>query len=156
MILQFSISHSDGIAVFALGLQDSIGVDIERIRALPEMMGIIERHFTVREKEAMLACPDDGQLDLFYRFWTRKEALLKALGEGLMKPLDSVEVIAHGDPSKPWQVLASGSSSGELFWMADLDAPAGFAGCVAAAGRMDTVNVHPSWIEIRSSLLRKV
>lgn len=140
--LQFSMSHSDAYVAFAFARDKSIGVDIERIRALPEMMGIIERHFTVREKEAMLACPEDGRLDLFYRFWTRKEALLKAQGEGLLKPLDSIEVTRNGEPLRPWKVFVVGCPTNDGFWVADLDGPAGFAASVAATGCMDKISVH--------------
>jgi 4'-phosphopantetheinyl transferase len=106
--LQFSLSHSGTYAAFAFGRYNSIGVDIEEIREIPEMEGIVTEHFTPHEKAVMLSCPIDTRVKTFYRFWTRKEAVLKAQGEGLLKSLDCVDVAKHTDANEPWKVQVAG------------------------------------------------
>jgi 4'-phosphopantetheinyl transferase len=139
---RFSMSDSDGLAAFALGPQASLGVDIERIRDLPEMDEIVSRHFTAREKEAYFSCPESGRLGLFYRFWTRKEAVLKALGEGLRRELNTVDVSGYGDPSGPLQACIAGCLSVDRIFLVDIKSLPGVAAAVASAGSAAHVRVH--------------
>lgn len=78
-------------------------MDIEEVRGTQEMEGIVAQNFTPREKAEMLSCPIDCKLKSFYRFWTLKEAVLKAQGEGLLRQLDSVDV-ATAEGSGPWKI----------------------------------------------------
>jgi 4'-phosphopantetheinyl transferase len=144
--LQFSDSHSDTYAAFAFCRYNHIGVDIEKIQEMPEMLDIVARHFTRREHGAMLCCPENRRLMLFYQFWTRKEALLKALGEGLLRPLDSVDVATDGKGSGPWPVTFTGHPMGADFRVADLNGPAGFSAAVAVAGRIADISVYRPWL----------
>ena len=143
--LQFSDSHSDTYAAFAFCRYGRIGVDIEKIRELPEMLEIVARHFTRRENAELLSCAEAGRLMLFYQFWTRKEALLKAQGEGLLRHLDSVDVVTDGRGPELWPVTIAGCPMGESFWVADLNGPAGFAAAVAVAGDVTDISVHQAW-----------
>jgi 4'-phosphopantetheinyl transferase len=145
--LQFSDSHSDTYAAFAFCRYSRIGVDIEKIRELPEMLEIVERHFTRRERSELLSCSEVGRVKLFYQFWSRKEALLKAQGEGLLRHLDSADVATGGRGPGPWPVTIAGCPMGESFWVADLNGPAGFAAAVAVAGHITDISVHHPWIE---------
>jgi len=131
--LQFSVSHSGSQVAFAICRNSKIGVDIEEIRQIPEMEGIIEQHFTSREKYEIFSCSGEQRLMLFYRFWTRKEAVLKAQGEGLLRSLDCVDVATSADAHGPWKVLVTGDLTTEEFWVSDTEGPAGFAAAVAAA-----------------------
>ncbi len=131
--LQFSESDSDNMAGFAFGRSSRLGVDIEKIREFPDMLEILEQHFTQREKHEVLSCPEDQRLILFYRFWTRKEAVLKAHGEGLLKALTSVDVAA-GEGRGPWRVRVAGKPDAEEYSLTDIEGPAGFAAAVAIAG----------------------
>jgi 4'-phosphopantetheinyl transferase len=140
--LHFSDSHSEACAAFAFCRYHCIGVDLEQIRALPEMLEIVARHFTRLENGEILSCPESGRLMLFYRFWTRKEALLKAQGEGLLRLLDSVEVATGDRGPGPWPVTIAGCPVGESFWVADLVGPAGFAAAVAVAGHIAEISVR--------------
>jgi 4'-phosphopantetheinyl transferase len=138
---RFSMSDSSGLAVFALGPQESLGVDMEEIRDLPEMNDIVSRHFTAREREAFLSCPESRRLLLFYRFWTRKEAVLKALGEGLLIPLDSVEA-ADVEYAGPRPIHVGGPSGKWEFSVTDVDVPPGFSAAVATDGPIGEVRLH--------------
>lgn len=139
---RFSLSDSDAFAVFALSPRERIGVDVERIRDLPEMNDIVSGHFTAREREALLSCPESGRLRLFYRFWTRKEAVLKAQGEGLLIPLDSVEAVGGVEETGPWKICIGGPSGMREFSVVDIECPLGFMAAVAAEGAMDGASIH--------------
>lgn len=84
----FNLSHSHGWTVLALSDRE-VGVDIERIK--PVDMRLAKRFFADGEW-AQIEAAGDGAEALFYRFWTVKEAYLKALGTGLNRPLNSFTV----------------------------------------------------------------
>ena len=88
----FNISHTNGLALYAFTRDREIGIDVERIR--PEMANeqIAERFFAPQEVATLRALPLDLQLEAFFNCWTRKEAFIKASGEGLSLPLASFAV----------------------------------------------------------------
>ncbi len=88
----FNISHSDNLAVFAFTRETEIGVDVEHARQLKEMKRIARRFFSKHEYTVLNSLPKDEQIAGFFNAWTRKEAFIKALGEGLSHPLDSFAV----------------------------------------------------------------
>jgi 4'-phosphopantetheinyl transferase len=99
--LNFNLSHSHGVAVFAFTLGREVGIDVELIR--PEFTGdeIAERYFSPREVAELRALPQDLRPEGFFNCWTRKEAYVKARGEGLQIPLDSFDVsLTPGEPPK--------------------------------------------------------
>ena len=89
---RFNVSHCDDVAVYAFSRDGDVGIDIEAIRPIPEADNIAERFFSRREYAVYSAlAPRDRPLG-FLQCWTRKEALAKALGEGLSMPLDELDV----------------------------------------------------------------
>lgn len=98
--LRFNLSHCDDIAVVAVSHGRDVGVDVEAIRAMPDADDLATRFFSVREQEAYRALdPRDKPLG-FFQCWTRKEAFVKALGDGLSYPLDAFDVsLAPGEPA---------------------------------------------------------
>jgi len=127
--LQFNLSHSGDLALFAVTLRRRIGVDLERVRRGRDVMGIGARFFSPREVAALRALPRGARMGAFYRCWTCKEAYLKARGDGLSLPLDSFEVSLA--PAEPAALLRSAEGSREVRRWALLGfAPA--AGYVAA------------------------
>lgn len=90
--LQFNLSHSGGLAVYAFSQGRSLGIDVERIR--PHLAGedIARRYFAARELAELQALPPQLRADGFFLCWTRKEAYVKAHGAGLSMPLDSFAV----------------------------------------------------------------
>jgi 4'-phosphopantetheinyl transferase len=143
--LQFSESDSDNMAAFAFGSPSRLGVDIEKIREFPDMLEIVEQHFTRREKHDVLSCPEDQRLILFYRFWTRKEAVLKAHGEGLLKALNSVDVAA-GQGRGPWRVRVAGEPAAEEYSITDIEGPVSFAAAVAIASNLTGICISVNFI----------
>lgn len=93
----FNISHSDNKAVYAIGRDMDIGIDIEQIQ-LDDKQAIAKRFFNAQENSALDALPDHERANAFYTIWTRKEAVLKAIGTGLYTPLASFSVSAQPKP----------------------------------------------------------
>lgn len=102
--LRFNVSHSGELALLAFSRGRELGVDIECIR--PELADeqIAERFFSSREVAALRALPAPVQKEAFFTCWTRKEAYIKAIGEGLSLPLHSFDVSLS--PTEPAALLA--------------------------------------------------
>ena len=130
--LAFSVSHSANWCLCAVALKQEVGVDIEQIRADRDHMAIAERYFSRAERVAIRALPATLRLRAFYDCWTRKEACLKASGDGLSVPLDSFDVPVAPDPLP---VLARSEADRHSPRLATLPAVPGFAAALAVAGR---------------------
>jgi len=89
--LYFNLSHSSDLALYAFTRDNEVGVDVEYMRDISDMGQIAERIFTAREIEAFLLLPEEEKKGSFFTSWTRKEALVKAIGKGLTLPLDRFE-----------------------------------------------------------------
>jgi 4'-phosphopantetheinyl transferase len=109
--LQFNVSHSGPLALYAVTRGRSVGVDVEKIRPIPDAERVAERFFSSTERAALRALPEEQRLDAFYACWTRKEALVKALGGGLSIPLDAFDVSV--EPERPARLLGYRIESGE-------------------------------------------
>jgi len=97
--LNFNLSHSAGLALYAVTRNREIGIDLERIRANFEYEALAERFFSPREVAVLRTIPAEMKLEAFFNCWTRKEAYIKAHGKGLSLPLDSFDVsLAPGEP----------------------------------------------------------
>jgi 4'-phosphopantetheinyl transferase len=90
--LEFNISHSAGMALFAFCQRRKIGVDVERIRQDLNVQEIAERFFSAAERRELARFSESSRYEAFFTCWTRKEAFVKARGEGLSCPLDSFDV----------------------------------------------------------------
>ncbi len=127
--LRFNLSHCGDVAVYAFARGREIGVDVEAVRVLPDGDDIAARFFSVRENETYRGLDERDQPLGFFNCWTRKEAYIKALGEGLSHPLDSFDVsLAPGEPA---QILRSGNIAGDhCGWQLFSFAP--LPGCIGA------------------------
>jgi 4'-phosphopantetheinyl transferase len=90
--LEFNLSHSGGCAVLAVTRGRRVGVDVERIRAERATLAVARRFFAPAEAAAVATAAPAERALTFFRCWTRKEAYVKARGEGLSLPLDRFEV----------------------------------------------------------------
>jgi 4'-phosphopantetheinyl transferase len=133
--IRFNISHSRGLALCAVALGREVGIDIEQVRAELAVVEIAERFFSPREVAALLLLPALEQRPAFFRCWTRKEAYIKARGEGLSMPLDQFDVsLAPGEPAVLLDARPD-SSEHNRWSLQDLDAAAGFAAALAMEGQ---------------------
>lgn len=85
--VEFNVSHSGDVALIAVGTKHRLGIDIEKIRHDVDTFSLAERFFSARERAGIRALPETLRLPAFYACWTRKEAFLKATGDGLSFPL---------------------------------------------------------------------
>lgn len=130
--LHFNLAHADGLVAYALSHASPIGIDIERVAPLPDATDIAASYFAPGEISRLASAPDTA--DAFYRCWTRKEAFVKALGEGLAHPLDRFEVTL--DAGEPARLLAVDDDPAEAarWTLHHLDPADGFVGAVAVRG----------------------
>lgn len=101
--LDFNLSHSQDVAVFAFGWNRNIGVDVERIRSDVDCENIAHHYFSAGEMRSLARLPRQRQVEGFFRCWTRKEAYIKACGGGFRIPLDSFDV--NLEPNSPARFL---------------------------------------------------
>lgn len=127
--LRFNVSHSDDVAVYAFSPGHEIGIDVEAVRVIRDADGIAARFFSRRENEAYLTLNQRDKPLGFFNCWTRKEAFIKALGDGLYHPLERFDVsLAPGEPARILRVdNAPGDDCG---WRMESFSPA--PGLVAA------------------------
>jgi len=99
--LHFNLAHSEELALYAFAPGRVIGIDLERVRTEVACEQIARRFFSPRESATLRAQPAAVRQKAFFTCWTRKEAYIKARGEGLSLPLDQFEVsVTPGEPAK--------------------------------------------------------
>jgi 4'-phosphopantetheinyl transferase len=133
--LRFNVSHSDETALFAVTCGREVGVDIEHLRTAIACEDIAERFFSARERASLRALPAEVKHRAFFNCWTRKEAYIKAHGEGLSLPLDQFDVSLA--PGEPVALLATRSDPREaLRWSLQALTPGpGYVAAVAVEGQ---------------------
>ena len=82
-ILQFNVAHSDSLALYAVAREYEVGIDVERIHTTDDADEIAARFFSERENIWWRSLPEHRRGEAFFNLWTRKEACLKASGDGL-------------------------------------------------------------------------
>ena len=132
--LQFNLSHSADIALYAFIWQRDIGVDVEFMRPTVDYDAIAQHSFSPSEQTVLLALPPAEKHEAFYNCWTRKETYIKARGMGLSLPLDLFDVSFL--PGEPAALLQSREDPQEVQrWSMRQLAPApDYAGAVIAEG----------------------
>jgi 4'-phosphopantetheinyl transferase len=137
--LRFNVSHSGDVALLAVARGREVGVDVEQERPLADWEVVARRAFSPLEQLAILRLPPPAREAAFYACWSRKEAVIKALGFGLAFPLDVFEV--EVDPARPPRLLASRDArlAVDAWTMAPLDAGPGHAAALMVAGAGVTV-----------------
>ena len=90
--LEFNLTHADWCAVVAVAQGRRVGVDVEGIRLGHSGMDVARRFFARAEVDTLLAVPPEERAATFVRCWTRKEAYVKARGDGLSLTLQHFEV----------------------------------------------------------------
>lgn len=109
--LRFNVSHYEDVAAFAFANGREVGVDVEGVRSLVDADAIAALVFSPREHRAYLALDPEQKPQAFFNCWTRKEAFVKALGEGLRHPLHRFDVSLV--PDEPARLQRVESTPGE-------------------------------------------
>jgi len=142
--LRFSVSHSGELALIALTVGREVGVDLEYLDREIRFESIARRFFTGAEVTALQGLPPEKRRSGFFLCWTRKEAVLKARGEGLAASLDSFSVsLVPGVSARliaaDWDQLQV-----ERWTLCDLAIDSGVAAAVACQGPVAEI-VHRTW-----------
>jgi 4'-phosphopantetheinyl transferase len=143
--LDFNLSHSGSRALVGLCRGAEIGVDVEVHRPLPDALRIARGHFAPDEAAALARLPPEAIEATFFGLWTRKEAVVKALGAGLSLPLSDFSVSLP--PAAP-RLL--GTAGGTRAWtLADIDAGPGADATVAVRARAEIAvrRLPPDWTD---------
>ncbi len=124
--LFFNLAHSQDLALCAVNYMYQIGIDIEHIHPVSDLENLAQRFFLPEEYALLRSLPLEQKQNCFFRYWTCKEAYLKATGNGLAE-LEQVRVCLA--PDKPAKLI--GVDEWNLRELVPAD---GFAGAIAIAG----------------------
>jgi 4'-phosphopantetheinyl transferase len=96
----FNLTHSQGLALCAVSCNRLVGVDLEYIRPISDVLALAKRYFSSNEYQVIRSLPPHQMQEIFFRYWTCKEAYLKATGAGIAQ-LEQIEVLlSPGEPAK--------------------------------------------------------
>jgi 4'-phosphopantetheinyl transferase len=132
--IRFNMSHSHGVALYAVTRGREVGIDVEFIRESLEVEQIAERFFSRREIATLRALPVSLRKCAFFLCWTRKEAYIKAKGQGLSLPLEQFDVSLI--PGEPASLLKTRADPDEAFrWsLQELSIGSGYVATLAVEG----------------------
>jgi len=130
-LLHFNVSHSGRLALYAITPCLEVGVDIELVRPVEDAKDIVKHFFSNQEKVDFITLPERMKQQAFYTCWTRKEAYIKARGEGLSYPLDKFSVSMI--PNQPARLLQTNGDNNKWSLRAILPG-AGYVAAVVAKG----------------------
>lgn len=138
--LSFNMTHSHGMALYAITRSSNIGIDLEQIDTNVAYDQIAERYFSPYEVRMIRAVPKQIQHEAFFCCWTRKEAYLKARGIGLSLALNEFDVSVT--PGAPAELLSTREENQDIArWsLYDLFHGPGYVAAIAVEG-------HPSHIK---------
>ena len=131
--LAFNVSHAGALALIAVTYGTAIGVDVERLREIEQADDLARRNFTAREWAAYDRQPVDQRRKAFFEAWTRKEAVLKAMGVGLSR--DPATVGIWGDANGLLRLELDDPAEAGLWSVASLDPGDGYVGALALRAR---------------------
>lgn len=133
--LDFSDAASGGIAVYAVALDMRLGIDVEQIRPVPDAQRIVERFGSAAEVAGYRQLPSADRDVAFLRWWTAKEAYVKALGSGLLGALDRFSVsFPSNDGTRRLEVLDTSDLATDLT-LTEIAAAPGYVGTLITIGR---------------------
>jgi 4'-phosphopantetheinyl transferase len=130
----FNLSHSGSLALYAVTLRKKIGIDIENIRDYISVGQVAGQFFSQKEISSLEKIDINKRSELFFQYWTRKEAFLKARGEGISFPMDQCDVsLISGSGLSPVTVRDNNRGVSSLY-VQDLFPGNGHAAAIAVEG----------------------
>jgi 4'-phosphopantetheinyl transferase len=131
----FNISHSGGVALLAFTRGREIGVDVEQARSNFELEAIARRFFSPAEQKQLADVPADERPDAFFRCWTRKEAYIKATGDGLSLPLRQFDVALEAGTSNALLATRPDGSEAARWLLREVPAGPGYIAALCVRGQ---------------------
>ena len=129
--LRFNLSHSGEMALYAVARGRNIGVDIERIRDDVAVEQIADKFFSHDEISSLGNSHKKKRNEVFFRYWTRKEAFLKATGEGISFPMEQFDVSLMNETDLSPIIFPGDKTESPLWYVQDLFPGAGYAAAIA-------------------------
>ncbi|GJD54294.1 4'-phosphopantetheinyl transferase family protein [Methylobacterium dankookense] len=147
--LSFNLSHSGQRALVALSTEAPVGVDVETLRPLPDALRIARGHFAPDETASLARLDGPAREAAFFALWTRKEAVVKALGAGLALPLTRFSVSLPPGPPRLLRLDVPGAPS--TWTLHHLEPGPGTVGALAAAAPVSDLTCRalpPDWPDL--------
>ena len=142
----FNLSHSGEFALYAVSPERRVGIDIERVRDDVSVDQISQKFYCHDEIIALEQIPKTDRTELFFQYWTRKEALLKAAGEGISFPMEQCDVSLIGaGVLSPIRLPCNTNEEGSRWYVKDLSPGHGYVAAIAVDGGDCNISCwHPS------------
>jgi 4'-phosphopantetheinyl transferase len=132
--VRFNLSHSGELALYAVTRAREVGVDVERVRPDTAIERLASRFFSPVEAAELLSLPEPSRRRAFFDCWTRKEAVMKAVGRGLALGLDQFDVtLRPGEPPR-LRRTAWDPADATRWALHVIEVPDGYAGALAVEG----------------------
>lgn len=148
--IHFNMSQSGDCAMIAIARNREVGIDIQQLNELPSSMDIARNFYTPNEIVELEESAENQRLELFYRLWTRKEAFVKAIGEGLRFPLVHCEVLDKKDSDSSPVMVTDRFQHFAGYYFQDVAAPIGYSVSISTLGDDWEVSLHRSGIDFCS------
>jgi len=135
--VEFNVSHTHELAVYAFTRGREIGIDVECVRPMPNAEELLERFFSPLEVQQWRQMPAERQLSAFFQGWTRKESWLKAVGSGLSFPLNQF-CVTLDDPARVLSIRGDAHEAAQ-WWLESCPPSDGYVATVAMRGQATAV-----------------
>jgi 4'-phosphopantetheinyl transferase len=135
--VHFNVAHSGATVLIAMTLAGPVGIDVEYLDRKTDVFGVARHAFTTGEIECLLNLGEPGeQVSYFFKFWTRKEAVIKADGRGLSLPLTQIKIPIDAEVYlSPTSLIGGGDYPERQYFVSDITLGEGIACAIAVTDR---------------------
>ena len=137
--VEFNLSHSSEMALVAVTVGPEVGIDVEAVRPMEDALAISERFFSAAERVVLAACPESERDEAFFRCWTRKEAYVKAVGDGIALGLDRFDVSLEPGAGARFLALEGDLERAAAWSLVHIEPGPGYVGALALPAHPRTV-----------------
>ncbi len=135
--LQFNLTHSEDVLLLGITKGRRIGVDVEFVHPLEDMLMMARQNFSAYEQHVLFTLPEDQQEQAFFNCWTRKEAYIKATGDGFSMPLRNFDVTMI--PGEAARMLRAEGVDPERWTLHHLEPYTGYVGAICVEGAVASI-----------------
>ena len=135
-LVRFNVSHSHGMSMWAFAVNRAVGVDVEYVKRMVDIDAVGKRFFSDNEWRDLRDLPEDQRRQNFFRCWTRKEAFVKALGDGLTFSLKAFDVTV-GEVAQLKRI--DGEHDPQKWTLQTFDPAPDYVGALAFEGQADVL-----------------
>jgi 4'-phosphopantetheinyl transferase len=133
--ITFNLSHSGGVSLYAISRRRELGIDIEKLGRNSDLQGIARRFFSTFEQQQLAELSGEEKVLGFFRCWTRKEAYIKATGDGLSLPLTDFDVSLAAGSTDALLATRPDDSQARQWELREVPAGSGYAAALCIQGQ---------------------